>query len=79
MRFFFCGWVPIIGHADHDGGIRLLRFGPVVEMGGGTAGKGQRAAKTALADQPATSRTAPRSATSRAGEYFVEFYVYVGT
>ena len=31
MRFFFCGWEPIIGHADHDGGIRLARFGPVVE------------------------------------------------
>ena len=30
-EIFFCGWEPIIGHADHDGGIRLARFGPIAE------------------------------------------------
>ena len=31
VDFLFNSWVPIIGHADHDGGVRLLSFGPGVE------------------------------------------------
>ena len=31
VDFWRGGWLTIVRHADHDGAIRLLRFGPVPE------------------------------------------------